>query len=230
MADVLLIEPRDAVGRPPLLVRLAHVPVGDQLHPVRVHQGAENDDVIQDPQRFGIGFRVQAVDRLDQLLGAEHFGRVQAAVDPDDHLALAGQGAGLFVGQVLGQRQPPVRRLDHRQLPLVFRRGDDRGELGPPFFGLADVDHRHPFRLRLQLLEIVGVLRVVDQAVIVADRKPELIFGRGDFRRRRRLLRVRRRNRDAHSQRDKRRVSLQHDNLVNKNGRADRSRFEDLRR
>ena len=32
---------------------------------------------------------IEPIDHLDELLRAEHFGRVQAAVDPDDHLAVA---------------------------------------------------------------------------------------------------------------------------------------------
>ena len=49
------------------------------------------------------------VDRLDQLLRAEHLGRVQAAVDPDDGLAFLGERARLVVGQPLGMREPARR-------------------------------------------------------------------------------------------------------------------------
>ena len=96
-------------GRPLLLVRLAHVPVRHQLHAVGIDQRAEDDDVVQDPQRLRIGLRVQPVDRLDQLLRAEHFGRVQAAVDPDDGLAVARELTRLLVGQTLGERELAVR-------------------------------------------------------------------------------------------------------------------------
>ena len=49
----------------------------------------------------------QAVAGLDQLLRAEHLVGVQAAVDPDDRLALGGERLGLGVGQAFGQGQPP---------------------------------------------------------------------------------------------------------------------------
>ena len=56
----------------------------------------------------GSVLRVQPVDRFDQLLRAEHFGRVQAAVDPDDGLAVLRELARLLVGEAVGERQPAV--------------------------------------------------------------------------------------------------------------------------
>ena len=53
----------------------------------------QDDGVVEDPQRLGIGLRIQAVDRLDQLLRAEHFGGVQAAVDPHHRLAVPARAA-----------------------------------------------------------------------------------------------------------------------------------------
>ena len=100
-------------GMPPvdalLLVRLAHVPVRHQLHAVRVDERAQDDVVVQDAHRLRIGLRVEPVDRLDQLLRAEHFGRVQAAVDPDDRLAFLRELARLVVGEPVGQRELAVR-------------------------------------------------------------------------------------------------------------------------
>ena len=52
--------------------------------------------------RLGVVAADQLVDRLDQLLRAEHFGGVQAAVDPDDRLAFLRQRARLIVGQPFG--------------------------------------------------------------------------------------------------------------------------------
>ena len=40
----------------------------------------------------------------------------------------------------------------------------------------------HPLGLRVQLLEVVDVLRVVDQAIVVADVVAELLLRRRDFR------------------------------------------------
>ena len=59
--------------------------------------------------RLGVVAADQLVDRLDQLLRAEHLGRVQAAVDPDDRLAFLRQRARLLVGQPLGQSPAGAR-------------------------------------------------------------------------------------------------------------------------
>ena len=65
----------------------------------------QDDDVIQDPHRLGVGAADHLVDHLAELLRAEHFVGVQAAVDPDDGLALARERAGLLVGEPLSQRE-----------------------------------------------------------------------------------------------------------------------------
>ena len=114
--------------------------------------------VVQDPQCFRIGFRVEPVDRLNQLLRAQHLGGVQAAVDPDHGLAVARELPRLLVGEPVGERQLAVRFLDERQLPMVLRRRDDRGDLGPALFRLADVHDHHALGLRVHLLEVVEVL------------------------------------------------------------------------
>ena len=65
----------------------------------------EDDHVAQEAQRLGIVLADQLIDRFGQLLRAEHFGGVQAAVDPDHRLAVASERARLVVGQALGQRE-----------------------------------------------------------------------------------------------------------------------------
>ena len=45
--------------------------------------------------------RDHLIDHLEQLLRAEHFARVQAAVDPDDRLAFLRERLRLRVGQAL---------------------------------------------------------------------------------------------------------------------------------
>ena len=52
---------------------------------------------------------------------AEHLGRVQAAVDPDDGLALARQRAGLLVGESFGRRQAPGDLLVAIEILVVLR-------------------------------------------------------------------------------------------------------------
>ena len=56
----------------------------------------------------------EVVEQLRRVLRAGDFGRVQAAVDVDERLALAREPARLGVGQSLRMRQPP------RDLPVVI--------------------------------------------------------------------------------------------------------------
>ncbi len=221
VADVLLVEARHAIGRASFLVGVAHVPVRHELHAVGVDQRAQNDGVVQDPQRFRIGLRVQPVDRLDHLLRTEHLGRVQAAVDPHHDLRVPRQRPCLVVSQAIGERQLPVRFLDERQLPLVLRRCDDGGVFRPAFFRLADLGDDHPLGLHIELLQVLLVLFVIDEPVVVADGPAKLIFRRCDFWWRcRSVLRLRHRNREARKEEDDGRAGLQawlrvkHNNLV----------------
>ena len=143
----------------------------------------QHDVVVQDPHRLGIGLAVQAVDRLDQLLRAEHFGGVQAAVDPDDGLAVLRELPRLIVGEAVGERQLAVHLLELRERLVVLGRRDDGGQLGPAFFRLADLHDRHAVGLLVELLQVLDVLRVVDQAVVVADVVAELLLRRRELRR-----------------------------------------------
>ena len=81
----------------------------------------EDHEIVQEPGRLGIGARDELIDRLDQLVGAEDLGRVQAAVEPDNALALLRQCSSLLVGQTLGQRQPAGDFLVSLDLPVIFR-------------------------------------------------------------------------------------------------------------
>ena len=82
--------------------RLAHVPVGDELHAVGIGEDAEGDVVVEEAEGFGVGEGVELVDGLDELLGADSFGGVEAAVDPDDGAAFFGEGVGLVIGEIFG--------------------------------------------------------------------------------------------------------------------------------
>ena len=96
MPRVLGAEPRDRH------VAALHVPVGHQIHSVRVHQHAQLNHVVQEAQRLVVGAADHLPDVLEQLLRAERFGGVQPAVDPDNGLALLRERAGGVVGQALG--------------------------------------------------------------------------------------------------------------------------------
>ena len=104
VADVLLIEPRQLAG-----AALASA-FGLRMYqsetssmPSGLACAARMIDVAQDAHRLFVGLARELVDGLDQLLRAEHFGGVQAAVDPDHRLAFLGQRARLIVGEALGR-------------------------------------------------------------------------------------------------------------------------------
>ncbi len=90
------------VGLRLLGIGLAHVPVRDQLHAVGIGVRGEDDDVVQNAQRFGIVARHHLVDELHQLVRAQHLGGVQAAVDPHHRLAFVRQRVRLVVGEAFG--------------------------------------------------------------------------------------------------------------------------------
>ena len=87
VADVLLVEARD-VHPARLGIGVLHVPVGDELHAVRVRVHEDDDHVVQNPQRLSVVPGEELIVCLDQLVGAQHLRRMQSAVNPDDRLPL----------------------------------------------------------------------------------------------------------------------------------------------
>ena len=126
----------------------------DELHAVRVRVHREDDHVVQEAQRLRVGAADHLVDRLDQLLRAEHLGGVQPAVDPDHGLAFARERARLIVGQAFGLREPPRDVLVASELLEVLGRRDDRHQLRPAFGGLADVHDPHAIGFLVELLPV----------------------------------------------------------------------------
>ncbi len=185
VAHVLLVQPRQVAGAALLRIRVAHVPVGDQLHPVRVHVRGQDDHIPEDPHRLLVGLAGELVDGLDQLLRAEHLGGVQAAVDPDHRLAFLRQRPRLVVGQALGLRQPPRDLAVTVELLEVLGRGDDRHQLVAALGGLADALHDHAIRLGVQLAHVLRELRVVGQDVVGTNLVAEELLRSGDLQRRR---------------------------------------------
>ena len=96
VADVLLVEPRQAARA----LRFS----GSGL---RMYQSATRSlpsglactnrmmHVVEEPHRLVVGAADHLVDHLAELLRAERFGGVQAAVDPDDRLAFLRERARL---------------------------------------------------------------------------------------------------------------------------------------
>ena len=144
MANVVLIEDGDPPRAALLRDRIAHVPVGDQVEPVRIDAGSEDDHVVQKAQRLGVGPRVHLIDELHQLLGPEDFGGVEAPVDPDDRLTLLGELAGFALRDIGSQRQAPRDLLVPVEVPVVVGRRNDRHVHRPALLGGADLLEDHP--------------------------------------------------------------------------------------
>ena len=69
---------------------------------IRIRVRRQDDDVVEDAQRLGIGVVVQSKYHLHELLGAEHLGGVQPTVDPDRRFPLQGQGTRFRLAHALG--------------------------------------------------------------------------------------------------------------------------------
>ena len=181
-------------GRPPLLVRLAHVPVRHQLHAVRVDQRAEDDDVVQDAQRLGIGAACSG-GRSSRSAAARRAPRWRAGRRRSRRPLLPSRASARACSSVRSSASASRRFAALISGSFRWFSGDVMMAVNSvrPSSVLPMSITDHAIRLRLQLLQVVGVLRVVDEAVVVADREAELVLRRGDLRRRRRLLRVRRR-------------------------------------
>jgi len=106
VTGVLLVQHRNAARGALLRDGIPHVPVGHQFHPVRIRVHGQDDHVVENSHRLFVGAAHQLVDRFHQLLCAQHFGGVQAAVDPDHGFAFFRQRARLLVGQALSGGQP----------------------------------------------------------------------------------------------------------------------------
>jgi hypothetical protein len=67
----------------------------------------QDDQIVQEPHRLGVGPRNKLINRFDELMRAEHLRCVQSAVEPDNAFPFFGERSSLLVGQPLCSRQPP---------------------------------------------------------------------------------------------------------------------------
>ena len=137
----------------------------------------DDDHVAQDARGLLVGAAHELIDGLDQLMRADDFRRVQAAVDPDDRLAFFRQCARLRLVDAPGPVQLLRDLLVAIELLEVLRRGDDRGEMRPALFGLADLDDLHPGGFLVDLLPVGLELIVGGELIVVADVEAEVLFG-----------------------------------------------------
>ena len=85
----------------------------------------EHDHVLEDAIRFLVAPAHELIDRLDELVGAEHFRRVEPAVDPDDRLPFLRQRARLRLRDPFRGLELLRDLLVTRELREILRRGDD---------------------------------------------------------------------------------------------------------
>uniref|UniRef100_A0A0N5A4K1 LigA n=1 Tax=Parastrongyloides trichosuri TaxID=131310 RepID=A0A0N5A4K1_PARTI len=179
VADVLLIQHRDAVVLALQRILVAHVPGRNQLPPVRVQRREQDDYVVQDALGLGVLGRQPFIEGGDQGLRRHRLGGVQAAVDPHYGLAFGGQGAGLVLADALGLGQAPRDLLIAVDVGQVLRRGDDREVLRPSFRRATDLQQLHPVGLPRQGMQIALELGVGDQAIVRSDLMAERLQRRG---------------------------------------------------
>ena len=129
------------------------------------------------PHRLLVVAARHLIDHLAELLRAEHFGGVEAAVDPDDGLSLLRERARLRVRQPLGVREARRDLLVARQLLVVLGRRHDRHELRASLGRLAHLLDHDPRRFLRQLSPVRGDLDVVREEVVVAEVGAELFLG-----------------------------------------------------
>ena len=87
VADVFLVEARERVDDAFGGFGAAQIPRGNEFLAVGVGVGEEDNALVEDAECLGIGAAGEIPQRLDELVGADGLGGVEAAVDPDDGAA-----------------------------------------------------------------------------------------------------------------------------------------------
>ena len=180
VADVLLVQPRQLRHRPLLRIRIAHVPVGDEIVAVGIRVNEEDNDVVEDAHGLLVGLAHHVVHHLAELLCADDFGGVESAVDPHDCLAFLRECARLRIGESLRVREARRDVLEARE-PLVIRgRRHDGHEMRTAFSRLAHLVEHHAIGLAIQRAPVRGHLPVACEEVVVAEVGAECFHGRRD--------------------------------------------------
>src|SRR5439155_24212175 len=109
---------------------------------------------IEETHRFRIVTVHHLVNHLHELLRADCFARVQAAVDPHYGFPLARERTSLLLGNPRREREPARDLLIEIDLLEVFARAYDGHVLAPSLGRWSDIFELHPIGLRGQLLPI----------------------------------------------------------------------------
>ena len=180
VARVFVVELWNPIGRTPVRLAFAHVPVGDELHAVGIHEAVEYDNVIQKSGGFRIRAAHELIDALDELLRPQNFRRMDSTIDPDHGFTFSGESAGLIVRYAFGMGKALRDFLISSQLLMVLRRSDDRQVDRPAFGRFANLLDVYSIGFVVELLQVIDVLRIVDQNVVVADVEAKLLLRRCD--------------------------------------------------
>ncbi len=140
----------------------------------------EDHQIVQKPRRLGIVAAHELIDRLDQLVRPEHFGRVKASVEPDDRLPFLRERARLIVVEAIDRRESPRDVFVAIQFLEILRRGDDRHQLRAAFGRLADLDDFHPIGFLVEFVPVLDELIVGGELVIVADIEAKVLLRGGN--------------------------------------------------
>ena len=181
VADVFLVQARQAGGAAPQRIGIPHIPVGDEVVAVRVRVDEQDDAVVEEPQGLRVVPADHLIDHLGELLRAERLARVQAAVNPHDCFPLGRECPCLVIAEALRQCQPAGDVAILLQVPVIGWRGDNRHQLRLPFGGPPDLLEHHAVRLGVERAPVVGNLLVVGELIVVAEIESELCFRRGDL-------------------------------------------------
>jgi len=114
-------------------------------------------------------------------MGADGFGGVEAAVDPDDGFAFGGEGAGFGFGEIFGAGEAPGDVLVAGEFGEVSRGRDDHHVLGAILLGFADVDEAQAIGLGGEFLEVGFGLFVGGEVVVIPDGEAVVILGAREF-------------------------------------------------
>ena len=182
VAGVLLVK----LGRRSALEARAQrfaVPARDDLQPIRVERGHEQEDrVVQNGAEARGVLGEQAIGELDGGMGGGELGGVDRAGDQDHRLAFADQLLGLVlgrearVGQLLLDPGVAVQVAERRG------RGDGDREERPAFRALAELPDADAVRASLERLEVGDYAVPIQHGAVGAHLVAEVALGRGNGR------------------------------------------------
>ncbi len=181
VADVFLVEAREGIDDALGGLGAAHIPRGNEFLAVGIRVREEDDALVEDAERLGIGAAGELPEGLDELVGADGLGGVEAAVDPDDGTAFGGEGAGVGFGEAFGAGEALGDGAIVVELREVRGGGADDHPLRAAFGGAADVDQADAVGRGGEFFEVGFRLRVGGEVVIVTDREAEVGFRSGEL-------------------------------------------------